>query len=476
MKTHRSTVVFVTWNVRKMVPLLLILGCCSVLCTNFGLCAQSSVAMRLSLADAVSLALRHNETLLIALEDEKRAGGAVKEAWAGALPSVALQGTYQGNFKKPAFFAPEEFGGGKFEIGEDIEVLGNVRFDQVLYAFGRVGNAVQYANIFREIAALGVGNARSEVTFSARETYFRVLLMQHVVDIQRQSLEQARSHLADIEVKYSQGTASRFSLLRAQVEVKNREPEVISAENNLALTVQDLKRVLGLDDESVCILTDSLEYNPYDIGEEKAIDEALSNRPEIRSLVLNVEGRRKILSIENAGSLPILGLYGQIALQGQAHKDHPFDPFKKDHRAISASAGLALSVPIFDGFRSRGKIQQAQASLHRAQYELQRARRAVRLEVTKAVQDLQSLHREYESQVATVDLAEEACAIAETRFLNGLSTQLELTDAETALHFARTNFAETLYRYNVALANLERVLGRTAEGSHDLESDIFNNE
>jgi outer membrane protein TolC len=429
--------------------------------------APPSRARYLSLEDAVSLAERNNETLLIAQEDENRARGAVREAWSGALPNLSLQGTYQGNFKKPAFFAPEEFGGGKFEIGEDIEVLGQIRMDQVLYAFGRVGNAVKFANIYKDISARGVDQARSEVIFSARETYFRVLLMEQVADIQRQSLAQARSHLAQVEEKYAQGTASRFELLRAQVEVKNREPEIISAENNLALSMQDLKRVLGIEDEPDPVLTDSLNFASMDITEESAVLEALRQRPEVLALDLNVRGREKILAIEKAGILPTLSLYGQVAMQGQSSKESLTGPFYEKRRAISASAGIALQIPIFDGFRTRGKVQQAKASLRRAEYELQQARKGVRLEVTKAVQDLESLRNEHESQVATVELAEETYAIAETRFQNGLSTQLELTDAETALDFARTNFAETLYRYNVAVANLERVLGRTSESSKD---------
>jgi len=409
------------------------------------------------------MALQKNETLLMAREDEKRASAVVKEAYAGALPSVVLQGTYQGNFKKPVFFVPEDFiEGGKLEIGEDIEMAGQLRLEQVLYAFGRVGNAVQYAKLYKDIASTAVGNARSTVAFSAKEAYYRVLLLEKVAEIRRQSIEQARLHLTDVEAKFSQGVTSRFSLLRAQVEVKNREPEVIRAENDLALAVQDLKRVLGLSGEADPILTDSLSFVYLQASEETAIVEALINRPEIRILEYSVKGRNKILAIEKAGNLPILGLYGQLQLQGQASKDGPLDPFKKGRRAISASAGLSLSVPLFDGFRSKGRVQQAQASLQRAEYELEQARKAIRLEVTKAVQDLASLQREYESQVATVSLAEEAYAIAETRFVNGLSTQLELTDGETALNLARTNFAETLYRCNVAVANLERCIGRTA--------------
>ncbi len=417
----------------------------------------------LSLEEAVSLAERNNEALLIAQEDEKRAKGAVKEAWAGALPSVSFEGIYQGNFKRPVFFAPEEFEGGKFEMGEDIEVQGRIRVDQVLYAFGRVGNALKFANIYKDISAQGVEQARSGVIFSAREAYFRVLLLRKVADIRRQSLEQARSHLTEVEQKYDQGTASRYELLRAQVEVKNREPEVISATNTLALSIQDLKQVLGLEADPDPVLTDSLGFDPLEIPLESAVLEALRQRPEMLSLDLNVRGKEMILAIEKAGLLPTLGLYGQVAMQGHASKSSLTGPFYGARRAISASAGIALRIPIFDGFRTRGKVQQAKASFRRAEYELERARKGIRLEATKAVQDLESLGQEYESQVATVELAEETYAIAQTRFRSGLSTHLELTDAETALNFARTNFAETLYRYNVAIANLERVLGRTSQ-------------
>jgi outer membrane protein TolC len=302
------------------------------------------------------------------------------------------------------------------------------------------------------------------VVFATREAYYRVLLMDRVVGIQRQSLKQAQSHLKDVEDKYAQGTMSRFDLLRAQVEVKNREPGVIEAENNLALSIEDFKRVVGLGADDEPVLTDSLAYAPVAITEDDAIAEALANRPEILTLALNVQGRKKILAIEKAGMYPLLGLYGEIDLQGQSRKDDLLGSFEKENRAISKSVGLALSVPIFDGFRTRGRVTQARAALKRAEFELEQAHKGIRLEVSKAVRDLASLKLEYESQVATVGLAEEALKIAEARFRSGLSTQLELTDAETALDFARTNFAQTLYECNVAAANLERALGRTSGG------------
>jgi len=82
------------------------------------------------------------------------------------------------------------------------------------------------------------------------------------------------------------------------------------------------------------------------------------------------------------------------------------------------------------------------------------------LEIIKTVQNIESLIREYDAQEATVKLANDAYRIAGTRFENGISTLLELNDAQLALDLAKMSRAETLYRYNVALANLDHALGR----------------
>lgn len=419
----------------------------------------------LGLQRAVQLALERNETLLIALEDRNWATAAVKEAYAGALPNVEFQGSYQYNITRPAFFVSGDLEGGdgsggvtKIEIGGDYEAAGQIRLDQILYAFGRVGNAVDFAKIYKEMASLGVENARNQVMFYAKAAYYRVLLAEHVADIRLRSLRQAESHLDQVSKKLSQGTVSRFDFLRAQVEVKNREPGLIAAENDLSLAQQDLKRILGIEGRPDPVLTDSLAFFPVDLNEEQAVSRAYSLRPEIRSLQLNVEGKEKIVAIEKAGRWPTLGLFGQLLFQGQAD-DNPLDPFDSSHRAVSSAAGIAVTMPIFDGFRTKARVQQARAELRRAQHELERVRKAVRLEVVKAVKEIRAASRAYEAQTATVSLAEEAYAIAETRFGSGLSTQLELTDAQTALEQARVNYATTLYRYDVAVANLEKSIG-----------------
>jgi outer membrane protein TolC len=133
--------------------------------------------------------------------------------------------------------------------------------------------------------------------------------------------------------------------------------------------------------------------------------------------------------------------------------------------------GLSVQIPIFDGLRTRGQVQQAQADLHRSQYELEQAKRGVRLEVSQALQDLSSLNQELAGMGATVELAEEAYGIAKSRYDNGLSIQLELSDARVAADMAHLGLAETQYRYNVALARIDRILGRSGTAADTLEKE-----
>lgn len=433
--------------------------------------AAGDEILELTLDEAIDLALRNNETVLVAESNRSKAEGAVVEARSGALPQISLSGTYQGNFQLPAFFAPEEFGGGKVEMGSDIEVAGALRVDQVLYAFGRVGNALEFAGIYRDIADKGIRMARDEVVFQCREVYLRVLLLEDVFSISRRSQEQLKAQFDLVGLRHEQGTASRFELLRSEVELKNFLPELIRAENNLKLTRQDFLRITGLPVGTEFRLFSPPEVQHHVISDEDAIQEALNARPEIQALILSVEGAEKILNIRKAGRLPILGLYGQMVLQGQSDRHHPLAPFDENHRAISSSMGLSVQIPIFDGLRTRGQVQQAQADLHRSQYELAQAKRGVRLEVSQALQDLESLEQELAGMGATVELAEEAYGIAQSRYDNGLSIQLELSDARVAADMARMGLAETQYRYKVALARIDRILGRSVTAADTLEKE-----
>lgn len=250
--------------------------------------------------------------------------------------------------------------------------------------------------------------------------------------------------------------SSRFDSVRAEVEVKNREPEVLNAENAIRIARLHLKRVMGVDRTIPIALTDTLVFEPEVYSLEEAIAEAYLARPDIQALRLQVAMTDKVYGVQKRWNYPYLSLFGNYNFQAQTSND-----LIPEGEAFIKSFGLGLSLtfPIFDGLENRGKVAQAQADLSAAQYTLKRLENVVALAINELYDQLGAEDKNLRSQQATVGMAEEAYRLALVRFTNGLSTNLELEDAELALTSSRLNYSEAVYRYMVAKRQFEYAMG-----------------
>ncbi|MGD8869871.1 MAG: TolC family protein, partial [Gemmatimonadales bacterium] len=253
------------------------------------------------------------------------------------------------------------------------------------------------------------------------------------------------------------GTGSDFDLLTAQVQVDNIRPRLIEARNRLELDLNNLKRAIDIPLDRRLELSDSLTGPaPQDsLALEDAVARALENRSDLRVQRTTVALQSENLTAERRGMLPSLNLEAQLTRRA-ASAD--LIPPERDF-IQSTTVGLVLEFPIFDGLARSGRIQQAEAALDRERFRLQRARMTVHLEVQQALQALGAAREQVEASRGTVRRAEEALHIAQVRFANGLSTQVEVNDAELAVTEARTNQASARYAYSVARARLQAAMG-----------------
>jgi outer membrane protein TolC len=127
--------------------------------------------------------------------------------------------------------------------------------------------------------------------------------------------------------------------------------------------------------------------------------------------------------------------------------------------ASSAGVGLTFAWPIFDGFRNRNETRVARAQAHAAKLQENRVADFVRLDVRTSYSEVQTITQEIVGAERAVEVAREAYRIAQVRYGTGASRLIELLDAELALIEAALVLNETLYRYNVAVANLEYSTG-----------------
>ncbi len=419
------------------------------------LAAQTtSDTLRLSVEEAVGRALEANERARIARTEVDRTEGIVREAFARALPSI--DGSYRltRNLQRPVIFFNQNGEIQQITIGEANEHAFGITLEQPLFDWG-LGAALRAARHGNSASEYLYERALSDVALQTRTAYYDVLRARARVRVSEGSLRLVGERLRQVQLFFDVGTAAEFDLLTAQVAVENERPAVIAARNEFDLARNSLKRVTGLPLDAPVALSDSLAYEPVTITLEEATERALGERGDLVAQRELVEVTDELVKVERAEGFPTLDLQLDVSRRATSA-----DFFPEDREfSQSASAAVALQIPLFDGRRAQGRVLQARADAVAAEERLHALERDVRLQVLDAWQSVQAAAEQVEATRATVERARRAHDIALVRFRNGLSTQLELNESEQNAVAAESNAAEALYAHMVAVAALRHSMG-----------------
>ncbi|MFC1724073.1 TolC family protein [candidate division KSB1 bacterium] len=410
--------------------------------------------MTLTLDDAISLAMERNKDILIANEGLKKGEKQIKEAKSGAFPQISLNTMYTRTFKKPQFIVRVNGEVTKFEMGFNNSIQSAFQINQTLYSGGITWTALKIAKIYSNSLKESFQMIKKRVTLDVKKGFLGVLLSEEVHKINTQSLGLAEAHLKNIQVMYKNGMASEFDLIRAEVQVANTKPRVISSENNLKLQLDFLKNTLGLPlDREIEVVGD---LKPGYIS-EKTLNEASKDVHLERNDYKNLELLRNILNentkIERSGYFPKLSANYTYQYQGQSDNFG----FKNSYRSQTAS--LNLSIPIFNGFRTGAKVQQARIAVKEMDYQLAQMRDGIEIQVKQALNMLDDAYKRITSTEKTVELAKKAYDISEVRFKSGQGTQLEIFDSHLQLELAQLNKLQSVFDYEIARAQWENAIG-----------------
>lgn len=455
-----------------------------------GVQAPQVDTLQLSLEEAVVRALRDSEEIAAARAALSQADAQVTQATAGALPQINSSLTYNRAIKTifdeakgpppvsdtlipPAFDLnkpPEErfdllsellaqdfigalFGGLPF--GRKNTYIATFTLAQPLYVGGKVGAALRVAKHFKAAAQNQLQETEADIALQVRSAYLTAGLAQRLVGIAVESRRVAAAHLDQVEAFYEAGTAAEFDVLRARVDLENRDPVVVQAENSATLAVLDLKRLVNIPAQQPVRLVSELDPTLVDVDEE-ALREMVMDRPALQAAAEAVGMREEGVNIAKGNRLPTVTFLGTMGFQ--AYPDDPlppgFDEWRKDW-----SAALSISMPLFDGFRTKGEIDQARAELKTAELQETQLEESLNLQLSAALAEYRAARSQILARRQTVTMAERALELAEARFASGLSTQLEVSDAALLLDQARVNEVQALYDYVRALATLERLSG-----------------
>lgn len=446
--------------------------------------------LRISLSGAVDRALEESEEIAAAQATLAQAEAQVTQATAGALPQVSSSITYNRAIRTifdqaagpppvsdtlipPAFdlsktpkerfdllsellaqdFVSALFSGLPF--GRKNTYIATFTLAQPLYVGGKVGAALQVARHYRAAAHDQLQETQADIKLQVRSAYLTASLARHLLDIAVDSRRVAREHFEQVQAFYQAGTAAEFDVLRARVDLENRDPIVVQAQNGATLALLELKRLVNIPAEQPVLLTTEVDTTLVEV-DEGALRDMILQRPALEAAAEAVGMREQAVKIAKGGRLPTVTFLGTMGFQ--SYPDNPlppgFDSWRKDW-----SAALSISIPIFDGFRTRGQIDQAQADLRTARVQESQLKESLSLQLASALAAYHAARTQIRARRETVSMAQRALELADVRFASGMTTQLELSDAALLLDQARVNEVQALYDYVRALATLERLSG-----------------
>lgn len=470
------------------------------------LAPRADTARAVSLADAIALAERASPALRIARNAVLRAQGQRDQARSGFFPQIAASASYtrtlasqfSGIFGSPARRdttgpvrpLPPPGPCDQYLYGGDTTTAGRIAGlesyarcasapqggidfsragfgsknsfnlgltgSQALFTGGRLTGLAAAANAGRRAAEVEFISQRAQLTLDVTQAYYDAALADRLVAIADSTLAQTESVLRQTQLQQRVGNVSEFDLLRATVARDNQRPVVIQARSARAVAYLRLKQLLAVPLDQPLALTTPVEDSTAVTALAAATSDAAPDTTtesraavrEAREAVAAQRGQLRAVRAERIPSLTLSSAYGRVAFTSGGV------PAWADFRT-NWTVTLSTSFPIFTGGRLRGDERIAMANLRDAQARLTQARQLSALDAREALNTLERARAAYAASAGTADQAGRAYAIAEVRYREGMSTQVELSDARNQLAQALVNRAQAARDLQVARVRAE---------------------
>lgn len=416
----------------------------------------SQEEMTLTLEDSIHLALSQNPYHLAAGERVKAAKSKIREAAAGFLPSLNAQGLTTLDEKLfelefPSFIPGEPPQKVSVDFTRDYQF--SMSFSLPLFTGGRLVSGYKQARYNLQSTEEALRQSKHVTVFNTKRAFYGYLLAEEFVKVAEEAVEVTEKHFKNVKSLYKVGIASKFDLLRSEVQVANLRPQLIRARNNLKIAELSLKTLLGLDLSKFVKIKGDLAYEAFEPDLEACLTRALLNRPEISQLRYQKQMAGEALKLARAVNLPTLALAGTYNFWADKLN------FRKDIWQSYYAVNLVLTVPLFNGFTTSARVAQSKAMIKEIEFSQKGLRDMVKFEVRQAILRIKEAKESLLSQEKNVEQAQESLRIAELNFSEGLATTLDVSSVQAALSQAKTNYSQALYDYVISLAELDRAMG-----------------
>ena len=418
--------------------------------------AQDRPVLRLSLKRAVEVALQPegNARLQMAQELVRQAQARAAQSRAALLPDFSTSVSQQSQtrnlaalgiridapipgFGFPNFVGPFTTFDARASLYQNVLDLSSIRRFQASRAGVRVAEAEGES-------------ARDQVTDQVARSYLAAMRAEASLETARANVALAETLQKLAERQKAAGTGTGIETTRAQVQLANERQRLLVAENQRRRSHLQLLKLLGLKLDTEVELSDTLSYVPVAaVALEEARATALESRAEWKAQQRRQENARlnhSATALERLPSLVGFADYGSIG--ASVH-----------HAIPTRTYGLSVRLPLFDGGRRDARRAEVMSQLRQERIRTNDLREQMELEVRVALDSLRSAEEQVKAAQEGLQLAENELAQARRRYEAGMTTSVEVADAQTRLARAQENRINALFSHHLARLDLGAATG-----------------
>jgi len=414
--------------------------------------ARPGEVLRLTLDQAVALAIKQNPTAQIAILTAAESEQDKNIARADLLPQVSahISDEAQKVNLRAQFGGVPAFPGlpktlGPFQLFSAGPSVSAPVFDLTLWQ--------------RYQAARNTASASKANSLSTREQVILLVVSQYIGTLRAvANVEASQSRVELAQALYDQaadlqkeGVGTGIDTLRANVELQNEKQRLLEAENDRETSLYALSRLLNLDPRQKVALADSLSFFETPQPDvEGSIEEALGNRQEWKALASQIKAAADQKKAAQALRLPNVRFDGEFSYVGNSgNTTLPTYTYEG-----------SVNLPLFTGGRIHAQVVSADLEIRKLQEQRADLRNQIALEVKTALLNLDSARNEVQVASLGVQLSKEEVDQARDRFKAGVANNIEVIQAQDSLSRANDNQIAALYRFNQARADLARSVGQ----------------
>ncbi len=418
---------------------------------------------KLTLDEAVSIALRQNSTVRKTENNIRSAKAGVKQAFGGFLPSLSASGSWSWNKVKDVG-------------GEQIDYFGTIvktpasEQDNRNYSvsvgggwtlFDGLANIANFSKSKNQLKAarLNLIKLKQDIVLQTETLFFNVVKAQYVVKVRKDNLEYSKKFLEQVETRYKLGAVQKADVYSQKVQTGNAELSLIRAQNDFDNAKTKLLDYLSLNvlDDYLFVNpnTDSLSVTSFDDNTDDIaalVDEALSSRSDFLAQKFNLKAAQNQVTSARAGFFPTLS--GRYSFSSSsAGIENLFN------RNIY-SAGLTLSIPIFSRFATSSQVEYAKVAELNAMEDTDAYKRKIKMEIKQAYTDLIAAKKGLEVSNSTVDAAKENRELYRQKYKLGSATIVEVLKSDSDYQNALSSQIDAKYAFLIQKENLLNTLGK----------------